>query len=303
MTFRHSNKSFNSKMKLPAVDFIKENIPLAEYTFYRIGGPARFAFFPTTLQQITWAYEWVKGHQIPLLVIGSGSNVLISDAGFPGAVFFTTELKTLAPLGNHCYRCGAGTTLASIVENIMLANNYAGVGALTGIPGTLGGALFMNAGTVNGSICQFTKNVVLIGDAGLEEVEIRPELYAYRRQFFCEPETVIVEAELTFSPSNQDETAIYNHYIKRRLDTQPQGWCCGSVFKNPEGNHAGHLIEACGLKGTRIGGALISEKHANFIMNEGNASFKDVLSLIHLAKSRVRERFGIELEEEVRIIQ
>ena len=289
-------------MTKPHFDFVREHYPLGPHTLYRIGGSARWAFLPETLDQVREAYEWLQSQRIPMLVMGGGSNLLIDDNGFPGGVLFTTELKQVNPLGRDRYRLGAGIPLAGVVRDIMLPNRYAGVGALTGIPGTLGGALFMNAGTVNGSICQFTASVSLVTPAGIETVMMRPELYSYRGQSFCGPDKVIVEAELSFSPSEKDEEAVYKHYIQRRQDTQPQGWCCGSVFKNPPGDHAGRLIEACGLKGTRRGGAVISEKHANFIMNEDNASFEDVLALIRLVKATVQERFGILLEEEVRII-
>ncbi len=132
---------------------------------------------------------------------------------------------------------------------------------------------------------------------------MRPELYSYRGQRFCGPGDVILAGEFAFQASDEDQQAIYDHYIRRRREKQPQGYCCGSVFKNPEGDHAGRLIEACGLKGARHGGAVISEMHANFIMNEDNASFADIVALIELARSSVRERFGVELQEEVRIFR
>lgn len=289
-------------MNTPPFAFVEENYPLAPHTLYRIGGPAKWAFLPRNMEEAQAAYEWISERKIPFLVMGAGSNMLIDDEGFDGAVLFTTELKHREECGEHRFRLGAGLPLADIIRTTMLPNNYAGTGALTGIPGTLGGALFMNAGTVNGAICQFTETATLLIPSGLSVVTMTPELYSYRGQRFCGSDAVILEAVLRFSPSEQDESAIYRHYIQRRLDTQPQGWCCGSVFKNPPNDHAGRLIESCGLKGTRRGGAIISEKHANFIMNEDNASFADVLELIRLVKETVLARHGIELHEEVRII-
>jgi UDP-N-acetylmuramate dehydrogenase len=297
------NAPLDSNMTTPPFDFMQPDYLLAPHTLYRIGGAARWAFLPRTFQEAESAYTWLLAERIPLLIMGGGSNMLIDDKGFPGAVLFTTELKATEDLGNHRYRLGAGIPLAELVRSVMLPNNYAGVGALTGIPGTLGGALFMNAGTVNGSICQFTETVRMLTPAGPETVLITPKLYSYRGQVFCDSEKVIVEAELAFAPSEKDENAIYHHYIQRRQETQPQGWCCGSVFKNPPNDHAGRLIEACGLKGTHLGGAVISEKHANFIMNDNNASFEDVFGLIQMVKGIIFERFGVKLEEEVRIIQ
>lgn len=289
-------------MNAPPFEFAREHYPLAPHTFYRIGGPARWALLPGNLEETKASYAWVLEQGTPFLVMGAGTNMLIDDRGFPGVVLFTTEIKHVEPCGSDRFRVGAGLPLADIVRTLMLPNNYAGVGALTGIPGSLGGALFMNAGTVNGSICQITEKVTLLRPSGPVDVTMAPELYGYRGQAFCGPEDLIAEATLAFTPSGKDESAIHRHYMQRRQDTQPQGWCCGSVFKNPPNDHAGRLIEACGLKGTRRGGAIISEKHANFIMNEHDATFDDVMGLIRLVKDTVQARYGIALHEEVRII-
>ncbi len=289
-------------MTKPYFDFVRENHPLAPHTLYHIGGPARWAFFPKNPNEARAAYDWMHAQKIPVLVMGAGTNMLIEDKGFPGGALFMEGLTGINEYASRSYRLGAGVPLADVVNALMLPKNYKGVGSLTGIPGSLGGALFMNAGTANGSICELVRQVSLITPAGIDVVSITPELYAYRGQSFCGPDTVIIEAELSFEVSQKDESAVYRHYIQRRRDTQPQGWCCGSVFKNPPNNHAGRLIESCGLKGTRRGGAIISEKHANFIMNDAHASFDDVTGLIRLAKETVYARFGILLEEEVRII-
>ena len=180
--------------------------------------------------------------------MGAGSNMLIDDRGFDGVVLFTTGINQVEDLGAHRFQVGAGLPLADVVRTLMLPNNYAGVGALTGIPGTVGGALFMNAGTVNGTICQMTETVTLLRPSGIETVIMTPELYSYRGQRFCGPEDAIIEAVLAFTRSTNEEAVVYRHYIQRRQDTQPQGWCCGSVFKNPPNDHAGRLIEACASK-------------------------------------------------------
>ena len=236
------------------------------------------------------------------LILGGGSNVLINDAGYDGIVLFTTELTQLEDLGNHRYYVGSGRELDDLVRTVMLPNNYDGVGGFTGIPGSVGGAIYMNAGTVKGSTCQWMESVEVMKPSGLETIPMRPALYSYRGQTFCAPGDVILGGTFQFVPAEADQKAIYAHYKQRRLEKQPQGHCCGSVFKNPDGGHAGQLIEACGLKGTRQGGAIISPKHANFIMNEGGATFRDVLDLIALAKEKVEREHGITLEEEVRII-
>ena len=280
---------------LPPFDFVREYYPLAPHTFYRIGGVARWAFLPRTSDEVRRAYAWMTERKIPVLVMGAGSNMLIDDNGFSGGVLFTTELKSIEPVGSEKYRCGAGVTLSDIVTTVMLPNNYTGVGALTGIPGTLGGALYMNAGTVNGSICQFAEIVTMV-TSGWRCICARN--CTDTETVLCGNRDVIMGATV-LTASTKDESFVYRHYIQRRRETQPQGWCWGSVFKNPPENHAGRLIEACGLK---VSGGPLSAKHANFIKNDDNASFEDVRGLIQLVKDTVFDRCGIMLEEEVRII-
>lgn len=290
-------------MNAPNFDFAEENVSLAPMTLYNVGGPARVALLPRTTEEALEAFTWMKDQPGPKLVLGGGSNVLISDRGYPGIVLFTNKLQRLEALGDDRYIVESGVNLDRLVRDVMLENNYAGVGGLTGIPGSVGGAIFMNAGTVNGSTCELMESVdVVTLERGHESIGMAPSLYGYRGQTFCPPRGLILHGVFKFAPAEEDQQAIYDHYIERRRRTQPQGHCCGSVFKNPENEHSGRLIEACGLKGTRHGDAVISEKHANFIMNEGNARFDDIMYLIRLAKETVRERFGITLEEEVRII-
>ncbi len=289
-------------MEQAPFDFAVENYPLADATLYKVGGPARLALFPRDAEEAQAAHAWMLSQPEPRLVLGNGSNVLIADGGFPGVVLFTTRLDTLEPQGADRFRVEGGMDLDRLVREVIVANNYEGTGALVGIPGSVGGAIYMNAGTVHGSTCEFLESVDLITADGLVTVQMAPCLYGYRGQSFCGPQDLILQGVFRFSRSGVDQQALYDHYIQRRKETQPQGRCCGSVFKNPPDNHAGRLIEACGLKGTRRGGAAISPVHANFIMNEGGATCDDILWLIALCKRQVRERFGIDLQEEVRII-
>ncbi len=283
--------------------FAQRDYMLAPHTRYRIGGPARLALFPPTIDDMERAYLWLIESATPFVVLGGGTNVLIDDSGYAGCVLFTTALKEMQSVGERRYISGAGVALSELVRQVMLPNNFEGVGALTGIPGTVGGALYMNAGTANGSICQLTDTVSLLRRDGFISLPLTPDMYSYRGQSFCAAGDVIAGGTFTFTPSTRDETATYRHYMQRRKETQPEGWCCGSVFRNPPGDHAGRLIEAAGLKGTRRNGAVISDKHANFIMNDDNATFDDVLYLITLMKETVQHRFGVELREEVRIIR
>jgi UDP-N-acetylmuramate dehydrogenase len=290
-------------MDTPPFEFAQCNYPLAPCTLYHIGGPAKVALLPRNEAEVEQAYRWMLTQPGKKLILGGGSNVLINDAGYDGIVLFTTELTRMEDLGKHRYYVGSGRELDDLVRTIMLPNNYDGVGGFTGIPGSVGGAIYMNAGTVKGSTCQWMESVEVMKPSGLATIPMRPELYSYRGQTFCAPGDVILGGTFQFVPVEPDQKAIYAHYKQRRLEKQPQGYSCGSVFKNPPGHHAGQLIEACGLKGTRRGGAIISPMHANFIINESNAAFRDVIELIALVKTRVKAQHGVVLEEEVRIIQ
>lgn len=290
-------------MQSPPFEFAVADFPLAESTLYHIGGPARWALFPRDAREAAEAYRWLMAQDCPRLVLGGGSNVLVDDAPFEGVVLFTTKLLAFDELGNDRYYVGSGHELDWMVREVMLKHNYEGVGGLTGIPGSVGGAIYMNAGTVNGSTCQLMASVDVITHDGLHTVPMSDTLFSYRGQSFCAPGDIIAGGVFQFARSERDQAGIYAHYKQRRVEKQPKGYCCGSVFKNPDGHHAGRLIEECGLKGTRHGGAVISEMHANFIINDAGASFSDVLHLIGLAKQTVREKFGVTLEEEVRIIR
>ncbi|HUW59654.1 MAG TPA: UDP-N-acetylmuramate dehydrogenase [Candidatus Bathyarchaeia archaeon] len=284
-------------------DFAVANYVLGPATWYRVGGPARLALFPRSADEAVAAYRWMVSQPGRWLVLGKGSNVLISDAGFPGIVLMTERLDKVAALGGDSYVVESGLELDRLVCDVVLANNYEGAGAWAGIPGSVGGAMFMNAGTVNGSTSDFLESADLVTREGVKTVAVDKTQCGYRQQTFCGGDDLILRGRFRFTRSDKDQRAVYDHYLERRREKQPQGHCCGSVFKNPTGKHAGRLIEACGLKGARRGGAVISEIHANFIMNDNGATFQDIVYLINLCKQCVRDRFGIDLIEEVRVIE
>ena len=291
-------------MKTPPFDFAKPDYPLAPETFYKVGGPAEWALFPRNAGEAAQAFAWAVRNAERMFVMGRGSNLLVSDNGFAGVVLFTRGLADVTPLGEDRYRIASGVDLQWLVREITVANNYDATGGLTGIPGSVGGAIVMNAGTVNGATCQWLESVAIMRetDDAPQTFFVTEDDYAYRSQTFCGRRDFVIGGVFQFQPSDRDQREVFAHYMARRRDTQPQGLCCGSVFKNPPGDHAGRLIEACRLKGTRVGGAVVSPRHANFIMNEDRATFDDILALIELCKQRVHEQFGIRLEEEVRII-
>ncbi|HQH53957.1 MAG TPA: UDP-N-acetylmuramate dehydrogenase [Candidatus Hydrogenedentes bacterium] len=290
-------------METPPFEFAEAEYPLAPLTRYRVGGAARWALLPRTLEEAQDAYLWLAGQPLRALILGGGSNVLISDKGFDGAALITVGLDGIEALGGDRYRVECGVELNDLVQDVMLPHNYEGVGGLTGIPGSVGGAMYMNAGTINGTTCQWLESAEVIGPEGSRTVLMEPSLYGYRGQTFCPPGHVILQGVFQFRVSTKDQQAVYEHYMVRRRESQPQGYCCGSVFKNPEGDHAGRLIEACGLKGRRLGGAVVSPMHANFIMNEDGATFDDITGLMLLCQNAVKERFGVSLEREVVVIE
>lgn len=299
------NRTRRSGILLPVetcpFDFGTPNFPLADETLYGVGGPAQLALRPRARDEVIQAFRWMCRQGLPTLVLGGGSNALIRDGGFPGIVLLTDCLNQIEELGQDRCRIGAGVDLPSVVRDLMVPRNYKGTGGLTGIPGSVGGAIYMNAGTVKGSICQLMTSVDVVTRDGAKTVTMSPDLYGYRGQTFCAQGDLILGGEFQFEVAEDDQRVIYDHYMRRRREKHPPGKSCGSVFKNPEGDHAGRLIEACGLKGVRHGGAVISPMHANFIINDANARCADILALIDLCKCTVKERFGLDLEEEVRI--
>lgn len=282
-------------------DFAHPNYPLAPLTLYEVGGPAQLALVPRTREEAAAAFVWMQQQPGRKGVLGGGSNVLVADEGFPGILLLTHQVNRIAPLGDHRYEVDAGAVLWDLVTDIMLPNNYAGVGGLTGVPGTVGGAIYMNAGTVSGTTCQLMESVdVVLPDEGtIRRIPMEPALYGYRGQDFCPAGGLILGGVFAFEQAEQDQQAIYDRYIKRRQEVQPKGKCCGSVFKNPQGDHAGRLIESCGLKGLRHGGAMVSDVHANFIMNEDNATAADILWLIEHIRQTVQAEHGVLLDTEV----
>ena len=281
------------------------NEPLAKHTSYAIGGPARLFVQAHSIGALTSLKDACADAGMPFAVIGRGSNLLVSDDGFDGVV---------AVLGrdfrNHrvdkekpSIVAGAGESLSAVVQEA-LRNSFSGMEFAVGTPGTVGGALRMNAGSADDWIGSRVGSVTLLDREGRLVRRQGAEIaWGYRRTSF-DPEEVLLECELILE--HGDPFLIQGKMegsLNRRKRTQPLGQaCCGSVFRNPEGASAAKLIDDLGLKGTRIGGACISEKHANFIVNEGGAKATDVLRLMELAKEKVEEAYGIELKPEVRFL-
>jgi UDP-N-acetylmuramate dehydrogenase len=283
---------------------ILEAEPLSGYSFYRIGGPAAYLALPADTPELIDAVTWAQAKAIKFEIIGYGANLLISDAGFDGLVI------SLRDFGKFCVRkgnsiiAGAGVALSEAV-GYACAEGLTGAENLTGIPGSVGGALRMNAGAFGTEIKDILTGANTLSYGGLKEEMLSADdlKLSYRASDGLNGR-VVLAAEFAFKVGDMEEITRRQAEIKKmRAEKHPLEFpSCGSVFKRTSLAPAGKLIEECGLKGRREGGAEISQKHANFIINNGNAKAEDVLKLIELAKSEVLKRFGVTLEEEVRFL-
>jgi UDP-N-acetylmuramate dehydrogenase len=275
--------------------------PLAKYTSMRVGGAADYYFEPADKADVIQLVRYLRRQEFPYFVLGRGSNVLVSDEGYRGAVINVEEGLSDVRRAGELVIAEAGAKISKFVE-FCIQQEFAGVEMLAGIPGTIGGAVVMNAGAHGGEISDYLVDVeVLRGDEVLR-VKKEDAEFAYRTSAFVQD--VVLEATFKL-PAGDRETLIKrrSEYLRERNLKQPTNLPnTGSMFKNPRGTFAAKLIEQVGLKGKRVGDAQISEKHANFIVNLGNARASDVVTLINLARRTVYQNTGILLELEVKLV-
>jgi len=277
--------------------------PLDKYTSFGIGGPADVMVFPEGAADVRAALRLCREERVPYLVLGGGSNLLVRDGGFRGVVLHLEGVFTQLNVEGKRVWAGAGVRLSRLVA-FCSKLALSGVECLAGVPGTVGGAVRGNAGAFGGSIADHLVAVRLLTREGDEHVFSRDRMeFSYRRSSLPEG-CVILEAAFDLEQGDTGE-------IRRRISAnlvqrnrgQPVEWrSAGSVFKNPPGEYAGRLVEKAGLKGVRVGGACISPKHGNFIINLGGATATDILALIDLMQRQVREKMQVELELEVRVV-
>lgn len=279
--------------------------PMARHTSYRIGGPARFFVQVASLRALSELIESCKACEVDWMVVGKGSNLLVSDDGFDGVVItLGRDFKTCVFDEEHSrFTVGAGVHLASLVQDAF-KRSLAGLEFAVGTPGTVGGALRMNAGSRDEWIGSRVVSVTtFVPGEGLKR-RLGSEIeWSYRKSSFSADE-LILECEIAVESTQVSYIrGKMEASLAKRRRTQPLNYpSCGSVFKNPPDNAAGALIEAVGLKGQRIGGAMVSEMHANFIVNTDGAKASDVRSLMDMIQVKVKETYGIELQPEVRCI-
>jgi UDP-N-acetylmuramate dehydrogenase len=280
----------------------RDDEPLAPLTWLKVGGPAQFFVEPRDADELLAVVDHCHASEMPVRLLGGGSNLLVRDEGVGGAVVrLSNESFSAVSLEGNVVRCGGGAKLSALVSEAARAG-LAGAEILAGIPGTIGGALHGNAGNRAGDIGQFVRSVTVLTAKGSRYTRQRDQLsFGYRQSSI--DELAILEAEFEFTPGDPHEIAqrLRELWIVKK-STQPLSFqSAGCIFKNPRGISAGNLVEKSGLKGTRIGGAEISDRHANFIVTHEGAKSADVLRLIDLARSKVTESFGVDLELEIQI--
>lgn len=300
-----SNISLPSVNNLTYQGQLLGNEPLASYTSWRVGGPAKQLYKPANIDDLAL---FLKQHpeEEPILWLGLGSNSLIRDSGFAGTVILTQAyLKGMRVFGDHFIRIEAGASCATMAR-FCARNNLSGGEFWAGIPGTMGGALRMNAGCFGSETWQFIVEVETIDRNGIRRIR-KPEEFsiAYRQVQGLGKDEWFVAATCKFVKGKKEKSLQQiKELLVHRANTQPTSeYNCGSVFRNPPGNYAAILIESCGLKGKTLGGAAVSTKHANFIINqEGRASAQDIESLISLVCDTVSQQTSVTLIREVHII-
>ncbi|MBO4854639.1 MAG: UDP-N-acetylmuramate dehydrogenase [Oscillospiraceae bacterium] len=279
---------------------------LAKYSSFRIGGCARRMAFPTSEEQTVHLVDLARRCDIRPVVLGSGTNVLFADEGLDRLVICTRELRHLASYGENGIAAGAGVPLAQLA---VFAQQHAlsGLEFAHGIPGSVGGAVCMNAGAYGGEIKDvLAEATLLFPGEGVRHVDAADLQLGYRRSLITDlPEAIVLSAVFTLEQG--DKAAIrerMTELMERRKTSQPLEYpSAGSTFKRPAGYYAGPLIEQAGLKGLCVGGAQVSEKHAGFIVNRGGATCRDVLELMERVRQTVQEQSGVMLEPEVKVIR
>jgi UDP-N-acetylmuramate dehydrogenase len=284
---------------------VKKNELLSLHTTMKIGGPADLFIEPNSVESIKKVMTFIKEYQLPWRAIGRGSNLLVSDKGIDGAVIKLGSGLSHLTINESTITVGGGHSLVSL-STLISKKGLSGLEFASGIPGSVGGAVYMNAGAHGSDISKVLTRAHILFDDGTIEWLSKDEMeFTYRTSVLQKKRPgIVLEAE--FELVKGDRTAIVAQMQKNkdyRKETQPWNFpCAGSIFRNPLPNYAGKLIEEAGLKGYQIGGAKISEMHGNFIVNAGNGTAKDVLDLIQYIKDKIQNLYGIEIETEVEII-
>ncbi|AMB94631.1 UDP-N-acetylenolpyruvoylglucosamine reductase [Aerococcus sp. HMSC23C02] len=282
---------------------VKFDEALSSYSYTRTGGPADILVFPQTIAEVQDFVSYAKTEQIPIMVLGNSSNLIVRDGGIEGIVMILTDMKA-AEVQDQSLVVEAGARLID-VSRLAADHSLGGLEFACGIPGSLGGAVFMNAGAYGGEMADIVSSVDYVDQRGsLRQLTLQELDFAYRHSCFQENGGVVVRVHMQLHSADPDaiesRMAELTHLreSKQPLDLPS----CGSVFKRPEGHYTGQLIQEAGLQGYTVGGAQVSLKHAGFIVNIGQATATDYLAVIAHVQDVVKDRYGVDLETEVRII-
>jgi UDP-N-acetylmuramate dehydrogenase len=285
-------------------DQILQQESMSKHTSFRIGGPVDLMVLPSGVEQIQRALEILRDCNVPLMVMGNGSNLLVKDKGIRGAVIKIADRFNRAEVKGDTILAQAGILLSAL-SRLALKFSLKGLEFASGIPGTLGGAVTMNAGAYGGEMKDVIEWVSVLDEDGTIKTLNKEELaLGYRTSIIQNTEKIVLEVFMQLSKGDYMESkALIQELTRRRQEKQPLSYpSAGSAFKRPVGYYAGKLIQDAGLKGMRVGDAQISEKHSGFIINLGNATACDVIELIEKVKKKVKEKTGVELLPEVRIV-
>ncbi len=277
--------------------------PLKRYTAWKIGGPADALLEPQDADELIGAVKKACEHGIAVTVLGGGTNVLVRDGGIRGLTIRLAKSLTSVEIEGHYVTAEAGV-LYPVLANATAGRGLRGLEFATGIPGTVGGAVYMNAGAYGGETKEVLDWVEVYRDGEVVRIS-NPELkLSYRRSILYDyPDWVVLRAGYTLAPGDPEELkARIKEFRAQRMNGSPNRPSCGSTFKRPPGDFPGRVIEAAGLKGTRVGQVEVSPVHANYFVNLGGATAKEALELMALVREKVRERLGVELEPEVRVL-
>lgn len=283
---------------------VREEEYLRHHTTFKIGGPADLFVEPTTMAELSFALRTTHEFDVPVTIIGCGSNILVKDGGIRGAVVSVRHMTQIMDCNDNVLCIGSGYMLKDASE-FAWENGLTGLEFAIGIPGTLGGAVFMNAGAYDGEMSHVVTAVRAVDFQGnIKEYDASHLDFGYRHSVFHDNHEVIGEVIMTLKPGDKNVIkARMDELTEKRESKQPLEFAsAGSTFKRPPGYFAGTLIEQTGLKGLSVGDAQVSHKHAGFVINTGSASAKDVLDLIAEVQRRVYDQHGVHLEPEVRMI-
>lgn len=293
--------NFFDELKSVCKTVLKDE-PMSRHTSFRIGGAAEFFALPEDAEEIQKIFKLCKTHDVPITVLGNGSNVLVSDAGIEGVVISVSDKMSKIEINGENIFAGAGVMLSRLA-NTAAKNSLSGLEFASGIPGTLGGAIVMNAGAYGGEMKDVIEAVgVMDSDGNVFEISAKDAGFGYRTSVFSK--YLVLYGKLRLKKGDQEEIkAKMAELNAKRKEKQPLNFpSAGSTFKRPEGYFAGKLIEDAGLKGYRVGGAQVSEKHSGFVVNAGGATAKDVKALIEDVQKKVKHDFGVTLEREIKYI-